>query len=289
MNDHEESEIVEDFGQILRTVMGSGMQAAEQGQRRAAARDQERQMTEAREQAVAQKIGQDFGSERFWKTAGSEAIADRMTMALELANKHGASSEAARAFVAGADRIRNQYGINVEDINKDHPTAAVDRHHALRDALDDYLAGQRATTEATALDAAQERQTVAAEPVEQSEKDAAQERENESAHLVKAEQHEGEETLDRANAEIAEGKEVIEPRTPEVLATQALSENVPLNETSHESQRILAVWREKSGGQNNPSLAQPPTLSAPKAASSKRPKVLVGQAQGRSKEQGLSR
>lgn len=289
MNDHEESEIVEDFGQILRTVMGSGMQAAEQGQRRAAAREQERQMTEAREQAVAQKIGQDFGSERFWKTSGSEAIADRMTLALELANKHGASSEAARAFVTGADRIRNQYGINVEDINKDHPTAAVDRHQALRDALDDYLAGQRVTAEGTALDAAQERQTVAAEPVEQSEKDAALERENESAHLVKAEQHEGEETLDRTNTESAEGKEIIEPRTPDGLATKAPSENPPLNETSHESQRILAVWREKSGGKNNPSLAQPPTLNAPKAASSKRPKVLVGQAQGRSKEQGLSR
>ncbi|WP_461635123.1 hypothetical protein [Glutamicibacter soli] len=49
--------------------------------------------------------------------------------------------------MTGADRIRNQFGINVEDLNRDHPTAATDRHRALHDALDDYLAGQRATAE----------------------------------------------------------------------------------------------------------------------------------------------
>ncbi|MER8026862.1 hypothetical protein [Glutamicibacter protophormiae] len=46
--------------------------------------------------------------------------------------------------MTGAERIRNQFSINVEDLNRDHPTAATDRHRALRDALDDYLAGQRA-------------------------------------------------------------------------------------------------------------------------------------------------
>lgn len=49
--------------------------------------------------------------------------------------------------MTGADRIRNQFGINVEDLNQNHPTAATDRHRALRDALDDYLAGQRAKAE----------------------------------------------------------------------------------------------------------------------------------------------
>jgi len=57
------------------------------------------------------------------------------------------SSEAARAFMNGAERIRNQFSINVEDLNRDHPTTATDRHRALRDALDDYLAGRRAKAE----------------------------------------------------------------------------------------------------------------------------------------------
>jgi len=147
MNDNEESEIMPDFGQMLRTVMGSGLQAVEQAQRRAAKRVQEQAMNEARERGVAQMIGKDFASDKFWRSAGSEAIADRMTLSLELATKHGASSEAARAFMTGADRIRNQFGINVEDLNRDHPAAATDRHRALRDALDDYLAGQRAKAE----------------------------------------------------------------------------------------------------------------------------------------------
>lgn len=305
MNDHEESEIMQDFGQILRTALGSGMQVAEQAQRRAAMKAQEQAMSEARERAVAQMIGREFASDKFWRSAGSEAIADRMTLSVELATKHGASSEAARAFMTGADRIRNQYGINVEDINNDHPLSAVDRHHALRDALDDYLAGERANAEAKTLNAVQGRESDPREPEatleaeETSERensapelgmsrdqDAAVARENESGHLGQAERFEGEENLDRANTETAEAKEVGTVQKP--VSTHD-PHAIPLNQHSDASRRILAVWREKSGGANNPSIAQPPTLENPNVATSKRPKVLVGQPQGRNKEQGLSR
>jgi len=306
VNDHEESEIIQDFGQLLRTVMGSGMQAAEQAQRRAAMRAQEQALNEARERAVAQMISQEFASDKFWRSAGSEAIADRMTLCLELATKHGASSEAARAFMAGADRIRNQYGINVEDINNDHPLSAVDRHHALRDALDDYLAGERANAEAKSLNAAQGQENEFREPeaineAEQtsdrenldsdlaavSVQDAAEAKGNEAAHLGQAERFEGEGNLDRANTETAEAKELSTGQKSERSAHDLHA--IPLNQHSDASRRILASWREKSGGVHNPSIARKPTLESPKVATSKRPKVLVGQPQSRTKEQGLSR
>jgi len=306
VNDHEESEIMQDFGQLLRTVMGSGMQAAEQAQRRAAMRAQEQAVSEARERAVAQMIGQDFASDKFWRSAGSEAIADRMALCLELATKHGASSEAARAFMTGADRIRNQYGINVEEINNDHPLAAVDRHRALRDALDDYLAGQRANAEAKSLNATQGHENESRESGTTNEAEETPKRENldpdlaatreqdtveakahEAANLGEAERFEGEGNLDRANTETAETKELSTGQKPETSAHDPHA--IPLNQHSDASRRILATWREKSGGAKNPSIARKPTLESPKVATSERPKVLVGQPQGRNKEQGLSR
>ena len=299
MNDHEESEIMQDFGQILRTVMGSGMQAGEQAQRRAAMRAQEQSVSEAKERAVAQMIGQDFASDKFWRAAGSEAVADRMTLSLELATKHGASSEATRDFMTGADRIRNEYGINVEDINNDHPSSAVDRHHALRDALDDHLADERANAEAQSLDASQEHESNPNQPdaIHEAESDpdqgaerghdVAQAKENEAAHLGQAEQFEGEKNLDQKNTETAEAKEVTTAQKPEFGTRE--TDNVPLNQHSDASQRILQVWREKSGGAKNPSIAQVPTLEHSTATTAKRPKLMVGQAPGRDKEQGLSR
>lgn len=306
VNDHEESEIMQDFGQLVRTVMGSGMQAAEQAQRRAAMRAQEHAMSEARERAVAQMVYQEFASDKFWRSAGSEAIADRMTLCLALATKHGASSEAARAFVTGAGRIRNQYGINVEDINNDHPLSAVDRHHALREALDDYLAGERANAEARALNTSHGRESDPREPEANSEaeetsdrenldsdlaavseQEAAKAKNNETAHLGQAERFAGEENLDRVNTETAKAKELSIGQKPETSVHDRHA--IPLNQHSDASRRILASWREKSGGANNPSIAQAPSFENRKVAMSKRPKVLVGQPQVRTKEQGLSR
>lgn len=133
-----------DFGGVAQAELGSGMQLVVHAQRRAQMRGAEANANAEHERNIAQLVHRDLSSPKFWNTAGSEAIADRMIVASELAGRHEAASQ---AFMAGADRIRNQFGINVEDLNRDHPTAATDRHRALRDALDDYLAGQRAKTE----------------------------------------------------------------------------------------------------------------------------------------------
>lgn len=124
--------MMQEFGGIIRAMMGSGMQVAEQAQRRSHMSQMEAQAQFERERGLAEMLRRDLSSPTFWKSAGSEAVADRMTYASELAGRHDAASQ---AFMTGADRIRNQYGINVEDINRDHPGSAVERHHALRDAL----------------------------------------------------------------------------------------------------------------------------------------------------------
>ena len=360
MENQEESEMMQDFGSIARAVMGSGMQLAEHAQRRAQMRLAEANAATERERTIAQLVHRDLSSPKFWRNAGSEAIADRMIVASELAGRHEAASQ---AFMAGADRIRNQFGINVEDLNRDHPTAATDRHRALRDALDDYLAGQRAKAEPPPMgqepwfaqpqgtfrdydynDGLERHVEISKEevlrrldlmpadtvrdpsiggrdtisfvpswyghdddvdraiaekfphlvpegaklPAETTTAEAVEAQKDEATHLGQAERAEGEEHLDRANADTAEAKEVRTP--PQAGAGPEDAGTVPLNQHSDASQSILSVWREKSGGANNPSLAQAPTLEHSKSGTSaKRPKILVGQTQGRGKEQGLSR
>lgn len=70
------------------------------------------------------------------RPGGSEAIADNFAIATHLKDRH---PEAAAAHTHMKDLLRNDYGINIEDINRDHPTALVDQHRALRDPLDDHF------------------------------------------------------------------------------------------------------------------------------------------------------
>lgn len=137
------------FGNMLRVAMGSGMQLRE-----AQARREQMQAAESTAQAdqqtraeanVAAMVNREMYNPEFWRTAGSESIADRVTVAAHLA---GAHPEARGAWMHAADVLRNDYGINLELMNKDHPTTLVDRHAALRDALDDYFARQRLDAEA---------------------------------------------------------------------------------------------------------------------------------------------
>lgn len=145
----EESEMAAQFGNMLRVAMGSGMQLRE-----AQARREQMQAAESTAQAdqqtraeanVAGMVNREMYNPEFWRTAGSESIADRVTVAAHLA---GAHPEARGAWMHAADVLRNDYGINLELMNKDHPTTLVDRHAALRDALDDYFARQRLDAEA---------------------------------------------------------------------------------------------------------------------------------------------
>ena len=280
--ENEESEMMQEFGGIIRAMMGSGMQVAEQAQRRSHMSQMEAQAQFERERGLAEMLRRDLSSPTFWKSAGSEAVADRMIYASELAGRHDAASQ---AFMTGADRIRNQYGINVEDINRDHPGSAVERHHALRDALDDYLSSQRLNDEAQGKeqDTARELREAQQDPESQAkgelEQDAAEARQDESAHLSEAEAAESEVEKDMKNTALGESKEVTGQRDDPA--------DRPLTEHSPSTERILAVWKEKGG--KDADFPLPPTTRNPQTAMKNRQRVMAGAASQRTQSQELSR
>lgn len=163
MDANEESEIFESLGRVSRTAAAGTMQTAEMASRREqmsqsaqgneAANQQRHAETMQRlaerdqkqEASIAQVIRNDAYQRHFWTHAGSEQIADYMTASAHLAPRH---AEARSAYMHISDVLGNDYGINIEQMNRDHPTSLMDRHHALRDALDDYFARHRMDAEA---------------------------------------------------------------------------------------------------------------------------------------------
>lgn len=163
MDANEESEIFDSLGRVTRATAAGTMQTAETASRRAqmgqsakeaeAANQQRFAQTMQRladrdhkqEATLAQVIRSDSYQRHFWAHAGSEQIADYVTASAHLAPRH---PEARSAYMHMSDVLRNDYGINIEQMNRDHPTSLMDRHHALRDALDDYFARQRMDAEA---------------------------------------------------------------------------------------------------------------------------------------------
>ena len=140
----DESQIAEDFGMMVRMVTGASMQLRENQMRARAMQVQSVQRTgteEARVRANAARVVQhDLYSRDFWRHAGSESIADRLAVAAAL----GSNEPAARsAWMHGADVLRSEFGIDLQEINRAHPSSLEQRHAALRDALDDYFAQLR--------------------------------------------------------------------------------------------------------------------------------------------------
>jgi hypothetical protein len=218
----EESEMAAQFGNVLRVAMGSGMQIREAQARRAQMQASER-TAEADRQAraeanVAALVNREVYNPEFWRTAGSESIADRVTVAAHLAGTH---AEARGAWMHAADVLRNDYRINLEAMNKDHPTSLVDRHAALRDALDDYFARQRLDVEAdqalaataeqpqdTAADADRENASAPDTTVQPSEADQAASHKAEKEAGAKAVDEDAHQVLaDRSGAEAQQGHE----------------------------------------------------------------------------------
>ena len=292
MMEQEETEIVQDLGRTARLILGSGMQAAEQVQRRSHLEGQERLAQEqraraallaeaARERSMVEQIRRDFSSTPFWKSAGSESIADRMTVAAELAARH---SEAGRTYMDGADRIRSRFGINVEDINRDHPTAPADRHAALRDALDDYFASHRLDAEGDKTLGTDQDQNMAAEKVARAtplEERVEVERVEESASLILAEDAGAEIARDQKNAEGQEGTEASTPGKAE-------GQWNPGDATPGAAQ-ALSSWREKNGGKSNPNFPNEPSLTNPGTAMKHRKRVIGAAQPNRTQEKVLSR
>src|SRR5690625_4181378 len=141
---NEESELTQELGQLVRVLTGSGMQYQEarfrREQMRAAEQARMQQQQHAHNKALANLVHETLHDRQFWATAGSEAIADNVIAAAHLSQDH---PKAQQAYMHAADMLRNDFGINLEDINRDHPTALSDRHAALRDSLDSYFEGQR--------------------------------------------------------------------------------------------------------------------------------------------------
>ena len=140
----DESQIAEDFGMMVRMVTGASMQLRENQLRARAMQVQSVQRAgteEARVRANAARVVQhDLYSRDFWQHAGSESIADRLAVAAAL----GSNEPAARsAWMHGADVLRSEFGIDLQEINRAHPSSLEQRHAALRDALDDYFAQLR--------------------------------------------------------------------------------------------------------------------------------------------------
>ncbi|MCV7527946.1 hypothetical protein M3D91_010450 [Micrococcus luteus] len=165
----DESQIAEDFGMMVRMVTGASMQLRENQLRARAMQVQSVQRAgteEARVRANAARVVQhDLYSRDFWRHAGSESIADRLAVAAAL----GSNELAARsAWMHGADVLRSEFGIDLQEINRAHPSSLEQRHAALRDALDDYFAQlrqDRADDRAVA-EQVQEQEAAAEEPAQ---------------------------------------------------------------------------------------------------------------------------
>lgn len=164
MAENEESEISESIAIVARTLTGSAMQVRETATRNHQAQAQQRaadqtnvQRTEAQ---LASSLRQEVYSKEFWRTASSENIADHMTVASHLGRTQ---PDARMAAMHTADVLRNDFGINVEQMNRDHPNSLEDRHHALRDALDDHFSKARAEIDADQARINAQRETAAPE------------------------------------------------------------------------------------------------------------------------------
>jgi hypothetical protein len=300
----EESEMAAQFGNMLRVAMGSGMQIREAQARRAqmlaADRTAEADRQARAEANVAAMVNREVYNPEFWRTAGSESIADRVTVAAHLAGTH---AEARGAWMHAADVLRNDYGINLERMNKDHPTSLVDRHAALRDALDDYFARQRLDAEsdqALAPTAEQDQDTAAdrenaslpdttaqtseADQVasQNAEKEADAKTVDEDARLALADRYDAEAQQDQTNAT---AEEQIGERSPHQYrrVTEAQLEQI---ERHANAPQLALVRARQAAGFPQPS-AERITTSAT-AIKTKKP-AATGRGPGQGQEAGLSR
>lgn len=159
----EESESINEMGRIARGLGMAGMQMREASERKRDRADRQAQAGEADQQRQAQDRHRDGGehakalhkdaySAQFWKSTSNAHLARSITDAQDLAAQgHGPANSAYMAF---ADRVRDQHGLNIESIA---PGAdRTERFNALQAALDDHNAAGRLRDEAQVNDHAAE-------------------------------------------------------------------------------------------------------------------------------------
>ncbi len=235
MENDEESDISMEFGRVLRMSLGAAMQAKEASDRRAANQNPAAQTYQAQQQLAA-VLKKDMASPDFLKLS-SRQIAVRMTVASELSAGH---RDASKAFMSGSDRLRNELGINIEDMYKNHPQSAEERHRALKNAIDDYHASTRLNQEASAE---REKEAQEAAPQAEAKEEQAQVREEAAeSHSAKAEQAEGETQLDQRDRDAGEGRESVNaPSLGKPESQRAMGANVHPDDLGPGSKTAAAV------------------------------------------------
>lgn len=276
MENDEESDISMEFGRVLRMALGAALQAKEAADRRAASQDPTAQ-THRMQQQLASVLKKDMAAPGFVKMS-SQQIADRMTVASELSARH---PDASKAFMAGSDRLRNELGINVEDIYKNHPQSVEERYHALRNAIDDYQASTRLNQEASAERGQDEpeasTQAEAKEEQSQAREEAAE------GHLNKAEQAEGEVQLDARDRDAAEGREAVNaPSLGKPETQHATGASVHPDDVGPGSKTAAAVLARARAGQGFPNKPG----EAVRFGRATRPAAQRGSVQARKRGQG---
>lgn len=155
----EESEVVEGISRIIRAASMSAMQlreAAERRQQKAekmteaerAQQAQEQHAKTATDRRVADSVYKSVQSPMFWNHADNARIAERMTVAQQLAGEHG---KADSAFMLASDVLRDKYGIDAVSIMHGQGSP-MDRQKELLDALDHHNAAGRLRAESSNAD-----------------------------------------------------------------------------------------------------------------------------------------
>lgn len=155
----EESEVAEGFTRVLRAASMSAMQLKEAAEKRRqqaekiseTERAQQAQNEQARtavDSRVADSVHKSVQSPMFWNHASNERIAERMTVAQQLAGEH---SKADSAFMLGSDVLRDKYGIDAVSIMHGQGSP-MERQNELLEALDHHNAAGRLRAESRDAD-----------------------------------------------------------------------------------------------------------------------------------------
>lgn len=217
---NEETELTQEFGQLVRVLTGSSMQLREAALRGVSsdfqAHEDQRQQEQQRQQQqlLAESVNEKLRSEELWARQDPTEIADHVIVSAHL----GQTNETALSgYAYASDMLRDNYGINLAEMNKDHPTAWADQHTALQQALADHYQAQQKEQEAQQESTQSETEQVASTVEDrldnllseseltadgtQDQLEAAAARQSEQAHLQAAEGHAAEQHQDAGHAQ----------------------------------------------------------------------------------------
>lgn len=192
-NPNEETEMTQEFGQLVRILTGSSMQMREAAYRRsivkaeAESQRQAEQQRQQQEQFMAESVNEKLRSESLWANQDATEIADHVIVAGHLGQTHDV---ALSGYNYAADMLRDNYGINLAEMNRDHPTAWADRHEALQQALGDHFEAKQREAEAEQLSNQHEQQA------QELQGEAAAARQSEETNVQRAEDYAAEQSQD---------------------------------------------------------------------------------------------